>query len=108
MILDIAPPATTVLELILACCSGCAAHQFPITMAPKSEKIAATSPVGDCRSCAIGQGFEHVAQRMHRVECAQQIGMPKCEPVSKQECKFKWKVRPHDFKSKMGVEVDQD
>lgn len=76
-------------------------------MVAKFEKITPAAVVGDCRHRAVGQGLEGGLQFAHYIKTAEKVSMPECKAVRKKECKFCWKVRPHDFESEMGVEVNQ-
>ena len=77
-------------------------------MMAKLEEITPAAEVGNCGECAIGHGFKRSFQLVHDVKATQEISVPKCKTVREKECKFKWKVGPHDFKSEMGVEVNQN
>jgi hypothetical protein len=74
-------------------------------MMPKLEKITPATVIANCRYRTVAQGFKNVAQSVHGLEITEQIGMPESKTIGKQKRKFKWKVWPHDFKSKAGVEV---
>ena len=104
----IPPPATAVVELVFTCCSRGASTQFPEAVSLEVEIVSSSTPIKNRRRLSVFQRLEPSCESRHDGKPAQQVRVPKRQPIRPQKHEFQREMRRHQWKAKIRVEVDQD